>query len=380
MFFQCAESTCIFFVNTLISFYTSKQHSDQGPSLQDWQARLDITRPQLLSKHSPKLLSLLFDYWKQRRFVDNCGRPLQPNLRVRFLAFVQMSLLCPLFVRQLTHIKQNEDVSLKPDSDPYVCFRRRELKPQRKLRRDDGQSLEKLKKLRDELLKAKELLELVALRETTRKESLALDMQLFEQKCVVRKLRKKLGLPCIEKDWDTAPLVRPRKNLLKKGPFGRGSEEKESSTKIRIPMRKIRDAANLVTDLDPSGQYSVLALTTEENVKKKKLTEEKDGLMDVTEVYICFLLSMGYWKYLNIFIRTRTLPLRHAPVQHGTKISPYFQTLSHRPYWPPPDSVLDSAALAVEGGSLLIVTCEENPRLKKTDDHLWLLLAKRMSR
>jgi hypothetical protein len=202
-----------------------------------------------------------------------------------------------------THILQNEDVSLKPDSDPYVCFRRRELKPQRKLRRDDGQSLEKLKKLRDELLKAKELLELVALRESTRKESLALDMQLFEQKCIVRKLRKKLGLPCIEKDWDTAPLIRPRKKLLKKGPFGRGEEEsKETSTKIRIPMRKIRDAANLVTDLDAAGQYGTfsLSLTTEEKVKKKKLTEEKDGWMDVTEViyFYCCLYSLQVFMFL----------------------------------------------------------------------------------
>ena len=53
------------------------------------------------------------------------------------------------------------------------------------------------------------------------------------------------------------------------------------TTKIRIPVRKIRDAASMVMDLDSPG----LCLTLEEKVKKRKLTEERDGWVDMTEVF-----------------------------------------------------------------------------------------------
>ena len=106
-------------------------------------------------------------------------------------------------------------MSDKPESDPYVCFRRRELKPLRKMRRSDGQSLEKLTRLRNELLQAKEILNLVVARENCKKEALELDTQIFEERVKIRKLKKQLGIPLTDKDWDIAPLVRPRKKVRK---------------------------------------------------------------------------------------------------------------------------------------------------------------------
>ena len=180
-------------------------------------------------------------------------------------------------------------MSTKPDSDPYVCFRRRELKPLRKFRRSDAQSLERLQSLRAELIKAKDILLLVASRENIRKEALALDVAIFEQRCVVRRLKKKLGLPSSDRDWDTSSMVKPRKRLKKlmdssRCVFFSGLlKQDREATKIRIPIHKIRDAANLVTDL--SGPGPSLLLSLEEKVKKRKLTEEKDGWADVTEVH-----------------------------------------------------------------------------------------------
>lgn len=79
------------------------------------------------------------------------------------------------------------------------------------MRRSDGQSLEKLTRLRNELLQAKEILNLVVARENCKKEALELDIQIFEERVKIRKLKKKLGIPITDKDWDIAPPVRPRK-------------------------------------------------------------------------------------------------------------------------------------------------------------------------
>ncbi|KDN51327.1 hypothetical protein K437DRAFT_55963 [Tilletiaria anomala UBC 951] len=54
------------------------------------------------------------------------------------------------------------------DNDPYVCFRRREVKTMRKTRKTDALHIEKLVRLRSELESATRLLELVAQRERTK--------------------------------------------------------------------------------------------------------------------------------------------------------------------------------------------------------------------
>ncbi|KAI5297407.1 NADH-ubiquinone oxidoreductase 40 kDa subunit, partial [Ascosphaera pollenicola] len=80
------------------------------------------------------------------------------------------------------------------DSDPYVCFRRREVRQVRKTRGRDAQSAEKLRKLRKELEDARELLALVRQRESARKEQLLVEKQLFQQRCEVKEMKRKLQL------------------------------------------------------------------------------------------------------------------------------------------------------------------------------------------
>lgn len=83
---------------------------------------------------------------------------------------------------------------MRNESDPYLCFRRRESKPIRKTRRTDQQSIEKLRKLRMEMESARSLLEMVSRREKVRKESLVLEHMIFDQRCKVREYRKNLGI------------------------------------------------------------------------------------------------------------------------------------------------------------------------------------------
>ena len=99
----------------------------------------------------------------------------------------------------ITTIKASTDFVLKfetgadtDDADPYVCFRRREVRQIRKTRGRDAHSAEKLKKLRKELEEARELLAMIRQREITKKESLAIDRQLFEQRTSLRNLKQNL--------------------------------------------------------------------------------------------------------------------------------------------------------------------------------------------
>lgn len=68
------------------------------------------------------------------------------------------------------------------DADPYVCFRRREVRQIRKTRGRDAHSAEKLKKLRKELEEARELFAMIKQREIWKREQLVVDRTLFDQR------------------------------------------------------------------------------------------------------------------------------------------------------------------------------------------------------
>jgi len=80
------------------------------------------------------------------------------------------------------------------DSDPYVCFRRREVRQVRKTRGRDAQVTEKLKKLRKELEEARFLMLQVKRREILIREQLAMDKTIFEQRSAVKEIKRKLSI------------------------------------------------------------------------------------------------------------------------------------------------------------------------------------------
>ena len=86
------------------------------------------------------------------------------------------------------------------EADPYVCFRRREVRQIRKTRGRDAHSAEKLKKLRKELEESRQILALIKQREMTKQEQLAIDRQLFEQRANLRQLKLNLADPYKEGD------------------------------------------------------------------------------------------------------------------------------------------------------------------------------------
>lgn len=86
------------------------------------------------------------------------------------------------------------------DSDPWVCFRRREVRQIRKTRGRDAQSAEKLRRLRKELEDARQLVALVRQREVARKEMLSMERHLFLQRSEVKDMKRKLNIKDDDED------------------------------------------------------------------------------------------------------------------------------------------------------------------------------------
>ncbi|EXJ79605.1 hypothetical protein A1O3_07884 [Capronia epimyces CBS 606.96] len=144
----------------------------------------------------------IYDHWKSQRTATG-NRPLAPRLKFE--------------------TGQESD-----DSDPYVCFRRRELRQIRKTRNRDAQSAEKLRKLRIELETARGMLLMVKRREMLRKECLEGDRQLFEQRIAFRDTKRKLGMK-----GDEDLLINQKKQRL---PPGMTLNQAALAQQLRMPM------------------------------------------------------------------------------------------------------------------------------------------------
>jgi enhancer of polycomb-like protein len=116
----------------------------------------------------------IYDFWKVRR--QNSGnKALQPSLKFE------------------TH--QDND-----DGDPYVCFRRREVRQTRKTRARDVQSTDKLRRLRKELEDGRNLVSLAHRREATKRKLLEVDRHIFDQRAKVKDGKIKLNIRTTDDD------------------------------------------------------------------------------------------------------------------------------------------------------------------------------------
>jgi len=86
------------------------------------------------------------------------------------------------------------------DNDPYVCFRRREVRQTRKTRGRDAQVTEKLQSLRRQLELARQLMHTVRQRENARMEQLQLDRTIFEQRDKLKEVKRNLNIKGDDED------------------------------------------------------------------------------------------------------------------------------------------------------------------------------------
>ncbi|KAL7625485.1 Enhancer of polycomb-like protein 1 [Parahypoxylon ruwenzoriense] len=126
-----------------------------------------------------------YEYWKARRQTAG-NKSLHPSLKFE------------------TH--QEHD-----DMDPYVCFRRREVRQTRKTRARDAQVTDKLKRLRRELEDARQLIVLSCQREILKRELLNSDRSIFEQRSSLKETKIRLSIKGDDEDFFNArPQKRPR--------------------------------------------------------------------------------------------------------------------------------------------------------------------------
>lgn len=128
---------------------------------------------------------IIYEYWRSRRQAIG-NKSLHPSLKFE------------------TH--QEHD-----DMDPYVCFRRREVRQTRKTRARDVQVADKLKKLRKELEDGRQLVVFAHRREVLKRELLKTDKLVYEQRAKLKEAKIKLNIKTDDDDlFNTKPQKRPK--------------------------------------------------------------------------------------------------------------------------------------------------------------------------
>jgi enhancer of polycomb-like protein len=142
----------------------------------------------------------IYEHWKARRLTTE-NLPLEPMLKVsRVHPCIQAGTVPKQVIAYTDLFFQFETGQDTDDSDPFVCFRRREVRQIRKTRGRDAQSAEKLRRLRKELEEARQLVALVRQREIARKEMLGMDRTLFTQRNEVKEMKRKLNIKDDDED------------------------------------------------------------------------------------------------------------------------------------------------------------------------------------
>ena len=184
--------------------------SDGLASLQDVQ--------QSLTGALAEAASALYEYWKDRRIRR--AAPLMPTIRT--------------YSSKLN------------DQDPYICFRRRDSKFNRKTRRSEQQCLERMQRLREDFERVENLLGMLLKRDKFKRDLLLMEQRVFEKKLVVR-------------EWKRQQLLLQYPNGI---PPNLEKLKKPSGTKLRISINGGAIKARISSD--PSDRKLPPAKTEEE--------------------------------------------------------------------------------------------------------------------
>ncbi|KAH6840948.1 enhancer of polycomb-like-domain-containing protein [Chaetomium sp. MPI-CAGE-AT-0009] len=172
------------------------------------QALQDLDRAKLMS-HAKEI----YEYWKSRRQALN-NQPLHPTLKFE------------------KHQESDE-------ADPYVCFRRREVRQTRKTRARDVQSADKLKRLRKELEDGRQLVLAAHNRELLKADMLKTDRAIFEVRAQLKEHKIRLGIKTDDEDLINQ---KPQK---RKAPDVPTMQRPPPPTQLRIAVRPSPAEADL---------------------------------------------------------------------------------------------------------------------------------------
>ncbi|EGG01483.1 uncharacterized protein MELLADRAFT_79008 [Melampsora larici-populina 98AG31] len=229
------------------------------PSLADFEHTFEgtVINPRL---SSVKIFAkFVYSHWKERR-LKRGGKPIMPAI----------------------------DFDESNENNPYVCFRRREIKTVRKTRRTDAQNMDRLIRLRDDLHKAQELLNTVLSRERVKREVVELEKAIFEGRCMVREMKRTLREPT----GDENLLVDKKEKKRKREGSGFGSiqlsTDRAQHSIVKSPLRK----AGVLSANSAGAGYAQDVLLLHEKVKATNRSmdrdlarrrEEQNGWEDLTD-------------------------------------------------------------------------------------------------
>ncbi|QIW99153.1 hypothetical protein AMS68_004671 [Peltaster fructicola] len=243
---QCSEDT---FEEVMSFFEETNQriqpfaNIDNAPvvSLQEMEQSIDET----VSQTAVKWFKPIYAYW----VTQKGSRSLMPAIKVRIM----------------------ETASDGDDADPYVCFRRREVRQTRKTRGRDAQVVEKLKKLRLELEQARSLVQMVVQRENLNKDQLEISRKVFEQRGQLKRVKIEKGITS-EKGDDEELLIN-QKPIQKPKPRQSTTDQRPGPT-IRLRTNSDRPAPDndllLLEDSKAEAQASV-----EQQIQNRKVQHRR---------------------------------------------------------------------------------------------------------
>jgi len=168
---QCSEDT----FEEVLNFFeeTSARiqpfaNVDNAPILSLEEMEHSVQDEDGVSAEAQKWLKPIYQYW----VIQKGSRPLLPTIKVRVL----------------------DTASEADDADPYVCFRRREVRQTRKTRGRDAQVTEKLKKLRYELEDARQLVLMINQREKLNQDHTVTERKVFDERRKLREVKVAKGI------------------------------------------------------------------------------------------------------------------------------------------------------------------------------------------
>ncbi|KAJ5453829.1 Enhancer of polycomb-like protein 1 [Penicillium daleae] len=209
--------------------YNSKRDASSQCSEDDFEATMNFFEETAQAKQpfaavdSPPVLSFADMAESMDAAVEESvkrfAKDIYEHWKVRRLATENLSL------EPMLKFETGQDTD---DSDPFVCFRRREVRQIRKTRGRDAQSAEKLQRLRKELEEARQLVALVRQREVARKEMLAMERTLFMQRNEVKEMKRKLN---IKDDDEDLINQKPKKKAMEMPP------RQPNAPQLRMPLK-----------------------------------------------------------------------------------------------------------------------------------------------
>ncbi|KKY15811.1 putative histone acetyltransferase complex component epl1 [Phaeomoniella chlamydospora] len=175
------------------------------------------------------------------------------------------------------------------DADPYVCFRRREVRQIRKTRGRDAQSAEKLRKLRKELEDARMLVAMVKQRELARREQINLERHLFKQRCAVKDSKRKLG---IKGDDDDLINQKPKKKIE----ITPAQQMTAPQLRFPVPRAGPNDDLRMLEDVQAEKEKAI-AREIQQNVEKH--IKWNEGFVDKTKAPLTPTSDKGFGSESN---------------------------------------------------------------------------------